>query len=96
MSNLRRLAQRLLPLIDLAAPADADEQAVLALCREASTPAGPVVAVRVLPEFVAPSKRTLRGRGVAVAALVASAAEADAAIAAGADEIELLDRKSVV
>ena len=75
MSNLRRLAQRLLPLIDLAAPADADEQAVLALCREASTPAGPVVAVRVLPEFVAPSKRTLRGRGVAVAALVASAAE---------------------
>ena len=87
--TLRLVAHRLLPLLDLSS-LDEDENAIRALCRAARTPAGNIAALCVSPDFVAISKQTLRGSGIAVAAMVETPEAARAAIAAGADEIDLV------
>jgi len=80
-STLRRLAQRLLPLLDLTGT-DVDEAGVRRLCARARTPAGNVAAVCVPPRFVPLAKDLLEGSAVPVSALAAE-------IVAGADEIDL-------
>jgi deoxyribose-phosphate aldolase len=88
--RLRQVAHRLLPMLDLSGVGiDADERSVRALCRAAQTPAGNVAAVCVSGEFVSISKQTLLQKGIGLSAMIASPDEARAAIAAGADEIEL-------
>lgn len=99
--DARQVALRLLPLIDLAAAEEArDEAAIRRLCGEARTRAGPVAAIRVDIRFVPLAKDILEHSGVRVAVLAgppdgtsdaeATTAEAAAAVAAGADEVEIV------
>lgn len=94
-------ARRAIGLLDLTSLNDDDTgETVRALCRRAVTPLGPVAAVCVWPRFVAHSREALAGSGVRVATVVnfpAGKGDADsvraeiaAAIAAGADEIDLV------
>lgn len=79
---------------------DDDEAAIAALCARAVTPAGPVAAVCVYPRFAARAAQQLAGTGVRVAAVAnfpdggpdagTAAAEAAEAVAAGADEIDVV------
>ena len=85
-STLRKIAQRLLPLLDLT-PAEppADEAALRRLCARARTPAGNVAALYVAPALAPAARAALAGSAVPVAVAVARAEEA-----ASADEIDLL------
>jgi deoxyribose-phosphate aldolase len=95
------LARRLLGLIDLTSlnPTDT-ETSVIALTALASTPAGRVAAVCIWPRFIDVARRCLDGTGVPIAAVAnfpagandvaAAAAETAAAIAAGADEVDVV------
>ena len=94
-------ARRLLTLIDLTSLNDGDTpDAIAALCAKAVTPFGPVAAVCLYPRFVAQARDLLAGSGVKVATVAnfprgqASPAtvadEVAAAIAAGADEIDVV------
>ncbi|MGH6933439.1 MAG: deoxyribose-phosphate aldolase, partial [Dongiaceae bacterium] len=94
-------AARLLPLLDLTSLNEADTpDTIAALCRKASSPAHKVAAVCVYARFVAQAKELLRGSGVRVATVAnfpdaqASpsevADEISAALAAGADEIDVV------
>ncbi len=96
-----KLAQRLLGLIDLTSLNDGDTEAsVGAFTARASTPAGRVAAVCIWPRFIAVARRALEGTGVAVATVTnfpagaadvkAAAAETAAAVAAGADEVDVV------
>ncbi len=94
------LAARLLPLIDLTSLNDARDDDIAGLCRAAQTPHGPVAAVCSWPVFAGAAKERLSGAGIAVAAvlnfpegttpLAAVLEEAEAAMAAGADELDLV------
>jgi deoxyribose-phosphate aldolase len=95
------LARRLLGLIDLTSLNPTDSEAsVTALTAQASTPAGRVAAVCVWPRFIEVARRALEGTGVPIAAVAnfpsgandvtAAAAETAAAIAAGADEVDIV------
>ena len=95
------LARRLLGLIDLTSLNPTDSEAsVTALTAQASTPAGRVAAVCVWPRFIEVARRALQGTGVPIAAVAnfpsgandatAAAAETAAAIAAGADEVDIV------
>jgi deoxyribose-phosphate aldolase len=105
MGRLQRseseLARRLLGLMDLTSLNPGDTEAsVTALAALASTPAGRVAAVCVWPRFIGAALRALEGTGVPVAAVAnfpaggadipAAAAETAAAIAAGADEVDVV------
>ena len=94
-------AARALPLLDLTSLNDDDtEERIAALCARAVTPAGSVAAVCIYPRFIPVAKRLLENKGVAIATVVnfpgggASAAEVAgetrAAVAAGADEIDVV------
>jgi deoxyribose-phosphate aldolase len=85
-STLRRLAQRLLPLLDLTGH-DVDDTGVRRLCARARTPAGNVAAVCVPPRFVPLAKELLKGSAVPVSALASE--DPAALVAAGVDEIDL-------
>ena len=85
-STLRRLAQRLLPLLDLTGH-DADEAGIRRLCARARTPAGNVAAVCIAPRFVPLAKELLKGTAVPVSALAAE--DPVALVASGVDEIDL-------
>jgi deoxyribose-phosphate aldolase len=95
------LARRLLGLIDLTSLNPSDTEAsVTALAALASTPAGRVAAVCIWPRFIDLARRCLEGPGVPIAAVAnfpagandvtAAAAETAAAIAAGADEVDVV------
>jgi deoxyribose-phosphate aldolase len=94
------LAARLLPLIDLTSLNDARDDDIAGLCRAAQTPHGPVAAVCSWPVFAGAAKERLSGAGIAVAAvlnfpegktpLAAVLEEAEAAMAAGAEELDLV------
>lgn len=100
MTDLFFTAGRLLPLLDLTSLRDARDDDVAGLCRAAMTPAGPVAAVCVWPQFVAPAKRMLAGKPVRVAGVAnfpEGRAEPDvvlvecrALLQDGADEIDLV------
>jgi deoxyribose-phosphate aldolase len=98
---LRRVAQRLLPLLDLTDldPAE-DTLTMRRLCARARTPAGNVAALCIAPRFLPIAKAALAGSAVPVAVAVNFPdgmgapddviAELAAAIAVGADEIDLV------
>jgi len=98
------LARRIVGLLDLTSLNDDDsDERIVALCERALTPVGPTAAVCVHVPFVALARRTLDklgGAQVKVATVVnfpsganepsAVLAEVRAALAAGADEIDLV------
>jgi deoxyribose-phosphate aldolase len=100
MTDLFLAASRLLPLLDLTSLNDARDDDMLRLCRAAMTPAGPVAAVCVWPQFVAQAKRMLADKPVRVAGVANfpdGRAETDlvvtecrALLQDGADEIDLV------
>lgn len=96
----RDTARRLLPLLDLTSLNDARDDDIPALCAKAVTPRGQVAAVCSWPDFTAEMKTRLAGSGIAVAVVInfpeghagaeAAAQEAATAVAAGADELDLV------
>lgn len=99
-ADLKDVARRILPLIDLTSLNDAKDDDVAGLCAKAVTPQGVVAAVCVWPAFVAEARSRLDGTGVAIATVInfpegacdaaASVAETRQALDAGADEIDLV------
>jgi deoxyribose-phosphate aldolase len=95
------LARRLIACLDLTELKDGCTQAdVDRLLARAATPAGPVAAVCIWPQFVARAVATLRGSGILVATVVnfpaggddieAAVAETRFAVDAGADEVDMV------
>ena len=101
MTNDATLARRLLGLIDLTSlnPTD-DDASVSALAALASTPAGRVAAFCTWPRFIGVVRRRLSATGVPIAVVTnfpagssdvaAAAAETAAAVADGADEVDVV------
>ncbi|HEV2678845.1 MAG TPA: deoxyribose-phosphate aldolase [Aliidongia sp.] len=100
-ANLRRIAQRLLPLIDLTSLNDGDDAAAIeSLCARARTPAGNVAAVCIHAPHIPVAKRALAGSDVPIATVTnfpagaadirAAEAETAAAVALGADEVDVV------
>lgn len=98
-------ARRILPLLDLTSLNEGESEAdILALCRRACTPVGSVAAVCLWPRWVKMARRALddlpAGQSVKLATVVnfpagtasvaAVCGEIDQALAAGADEIDLV------
>ncbi|MGY6587641.1 MAG: deoxyribose-phosphate aldolase [Wenzhouxiangella sp.] len=98
-------AERILPLLDLTSLNEGETEAdILALCRRACTPHGPVAAVCLWPRWVSLASRTLSmspsGKTIKVATVVNfphgatdvdwMCAEVDLALRDGADEIDLV------
>jgi deoxyribose-phosphate aldolase len=88
-------------LLDLTSLDDDDTpEVVRALCAKADTPRGPVAAVCILPQFVPVAAEALAGSEVLVATVanfpagdddaLAAAQETEAAVAAGADEVDVV------
>lgn len=102
MSNDRQtLSRQLLGLLDLTSLGEDDTpQRIEALCARAVGPQGQVAAVCVYPEHVTTARRALQGRGVGIASVVnfpdggedpgRVERETRRAIAAGADEIDMV------
>jgi deoxyribose-phosphate aldolase len=68
--DLRPVAQRALALVDLTSlTGEEQESDIVALCAQASTPAGPVAAVCVYGAWVTSAVRELAGTGIPVAAV---------------------------
>lgn len=96
-----RLAQRLLGLIDLTSlnPSDTAET-VRTLAASAVTPAGRVAALCIWARFISVARDSLNGTGVPIAVVAnfpagesnveAAAAETAAAVADGADEVDVV------
>lgn len=71
MTNLKAVAARALPLLDLTNLDDGcTEEDIAKLCARAVTPHGNVAAVCVWPKWVTLSRKLLRGTGVKVATVV--------------------------
>lgn len=94
-------AARILPLVDLTSLRDEDTPAdIEALCSKARSPIGEVAAVCVLARLVPTARRVLADTSVKVATVanfpagdddpLHAASEAAAAVAAGADEIDVV------
>lgn len=104
MPDLQQAAQQALQLMDLTTLNDNDTDAiVIALCRQAKTPAGNTAAVCVYPRFVPIARKTLREIGapeIKVATVTnfphgnddieIAIAETRAAVAYGADEVDVV------
>ncbi len=99
--SLREIAARSLPLVDLTNLTDDCTTAdIEALCRKAVTPHGNVAAICIYPRFIATAVPLLKNTGVKIATVVnfpgggedtaAVERETAEAIAAGADEIDLV------
>jgi deoxyribose-phosphate aldolase len=95
------IARRLLGLIDLTSLNPTDTEAsVTALAASASTPAGRVAAVCIWARFISVARSCLQGTGVPIAvvanfpggesAIESAAAETAAAVANGADEVDVV------
>src|ERR1700760_3725714 len=98
---LRRVAQRLLPLIDFTSLNDGDTSEVIEkLCARARTPAGNVAAVCIHAPHIPVAKRALAGTDIPIATVTnfpaggsdidAVVAETKAAVALGADEVDVV------
>jgi deoxyribose-phosphate aldolase len=96
-----QLARRLLGLLDLTSlNANDTDASVSALCALASSAAGRVAAVCVWPRFIGVARRALGDTGIPIAAVTnfpegapdipAAAGQTAAAMAAGADEIDVV------
>lgn len=103
--NLQHVARRALALLDLTSLNDDDsDRSIESLCRRARTPLGNPAAVCVYPAFVTTAQRTLKALDLAgkvkVATvtnfpaggddIMAAAREAREAVAAGADEVDVV------
>lgn len=97
----RSIARRLLGLLDLTSLRDEDDaESVRALAALSATRIGRVAAFCTWPRFVPVAQKALRDTGVAIAVVanfpagtddaVAAAAESEAAIAAGAQEVDVV------
>jgi deoxyribose-phosphate aldolase len=95
------VAKRAISLVDLTSLNDDDTPEIIAaLCQRARTPAGPVAAVCVYPQFVAQAAAALDGSGIKVATVVNFPSgdeliesiqnNTSLALEAGADEIDLV------
>ncbi len=95
------LARRLLPLIDLTSLNETDDEAaILRLAQAAGTPYGDVAAVCTWPALIGVAATALRGSRIAIAAVAnfpsglageaQTSAEIAQAIAAGANEIDVV------
>jgi deoxyribose-phosphate aldolase len=100
-SSYAPLARRLLSLVDLTSLNESDDEAtIVKLSRLARTKAGRVAAVCTWRRLVPVARASLHGSGIAVAAVAnfpagtadveAAAADTAAAIAAGADEVDVV------
>ena len=94
-------AARIISMLDLTSLNDDDtDDVVNALCDRAVTVKGPVAAVCIMPAFVALAAERLEGTGVKVATVAnfphgtadpdAAAREVEAAMAEGADEVDVV------
>lgn len=105
MTELQQAARQALALMDLTSLNDDDSDAVIrALCARANTPAGHPAAVCIYPAFIETARQALAEQGLAGKVKVATvtnfphgeadieraAAETRAAIAAGADEVDVV------
>ncbi|MCE8021803.1 deoxyribose-phosphate aldolase [Halomonas sp. MCCC 1A11036] len=105
MTELQQAARQALALMDLTSLNDDDSDAVIReLCRKANTPSGHPAAVCVYPGFVPTARQALAEQGLAGKVKVATvtnfphgeadieraAEETRAAIAAGADEVDVV------
>ncbi|PMR68232.1 deoxyribose-phosphate aldolase [Halomonas heilongjiangensis] len=105
MTDLQQAARQALALMDLTSLNDDDTDATTrALCARAATPAGHPAAVCVSPAFIATARQALAEQGLAGKVKIATvtnfphgdadieraAAETRAAIAAGADEVDVV------
>jgi deoxyribose-phosphate aldolase len=100
-SDVSRLAKRLLGLIDLTSlnPTDSADT-VRELARSAATPAGHVAALCIWARLIRVARESLAGTGVPIAVVAnfpagasdveAAAAETAAAVADGADEVDVV------
>jgi deoxyribose-phosphate aldolase len=99
--ELAAVARRALALVDLTSlNPDDDDAVVRALCDRATTPAGRVAAVCIMPAFTALAAERLRGTTIRVATVAnfpagepdpdGAAREVEAAVAAGADEVDVV------
>ncbi|GAB2506128.1 deoxyribose-phosphate aldolase [Arenimonas alkanexedens] len=100
-SSRRTLAARLLPLLDLTSLGEDDSpRQIAALCASAQTTHGVPAAICVYPEHVVAASRAMEGTSIKVATVVnfpdggsdprRVALETRRAIAAGADEIDMV------
>ncbi|MDF7660223.1 deoxyribose-phosphate aldolase [Erwiniaceae bacterium L1_54_6] len=104
MTDITAAAQRALQLMDLTTLNDDDtDEKVIALCRQAKSPAGNTAAICIYPRFIPVARKALREQGtpeIRIATVtnfphgnddVAIAlAETRAAIAYGADEVDVV------
>lgn len=104
MTELTAAAQRALHLMDLTTLNDDDtDEKVIALCRQANSPAGHTAAVCIYPRFIPIARKTLREQGtpdIRIATVTnfphgnddidIALAETRAAIAYGADEVDVV------
>ncbi|MBW7981545.1 deoxyribose-phosphate aldolase [Enterobacillus tribolii] len=104
MTDLQVAAQRALRLMDLTTLNDDDtDEKVIALCRQAKSPAGNTAAVCIYPRFIPVARKTLREQGtpdIRIATVTnfphgnddieIALAETRAAIAYGADEVDVV------
>lgn len=105
MTELQQAARQALALMDLTSLNDDDSDATIeALCQRAKTPAGTPAAICVYPAFVVTAQRALKAHGLAGivkvatvsnfphgnADVMAAARETRAAVASGADEVDVV------
>ncbi|HWK43252.1 MAG TPA: deoxyribose-phosphate aldolase [Stellaceae bacterium] len=98
---LKGIAGRMLPLIDLTSLSGTETEAdILRLARAARTVLGPVAAVCLYPRWIGTARAALANSGVRIATvtnfpaggadIAAAVAETVAAVAAGADEVDVV------
>jgi len=104
MTDLTQTAKHALGLMDLTTLNDDDtDQKVIALCQQAKSPIGNTAAVCIYPQFIATARQTLQLQGTpdikiatvtnfphGNADVTVAVAETRAAIASGADEVDVV------
>jgi deoxyribose-phosphate aldolase len=104
MSDLKIIAQRALSLMDLTSLSDSEtEQDIIALCQQAKSAGGQTAAICIFPRFVPMAKKILKAQQtpqIKIATVTnfphgnhdldIALAETQAAVAYGADEIDLV------
>ncbi len=104
MNDLTFTAKRALGLMDLTTLNDDDTEAkVVALCQQAKSPLGNTAAICIYPQFIAIARQTLQSQGTpeikiatvtnfpeGKADIQVALAETRAAIASGADEVDVV------
>jgi deoxyribose-phosphate aldolase len=104
MSDLKIIAQRALSLMDLTSLSDSEtEQDIIALCQQAKSAGGQTAAICIFPRFVPMAKKILKAQQtpqIKIATVTnfphgnddldIALAETQAAVAYGADEVDLV------